>query len=138
MSQTIALGERDFELATAQSIANMALTQLPTSSPKPRSTRKQSVPTDPGGNDEISRAQVAARMRAFMSYKGDEDDLLDDDEWGEGEYDGDGDRLVLEPRGGGGTKRERGTGEEVDEQAEDDEGWDEGNEEYDDRARRPG
>lgn len=76
-------------------------------------------------------------MRAFMSYKGDdEDDPLDDDEWGEGEYDGDEDKLVLDSRGRSGVKKERGTGEEVDEVGEDEEGWEEGNDEYYDRARQ--
>jgi len=96
---------------------------------------------DPGGNDEISRAQASARMRAFMSYKGtgdDEEDLLDDDQWGEGEYDGDEDKMVLEGQGRGGVKRERGAGEEVDEVGEDDEGWAEGNEENYDRTRDMG
>ena len=77
-------------------------------------------------------------MRSFMSYKGDGDDLLDDDEWGEGEYDGDQDKMVLQSGGGGASKRERGTGELVDENGEDDEGWEEGNDEYYDRTRDGG
>lgn len=136
MAETLALGQRDFEQATAQTLANMSLNQHPPSTfpGKHRPVTKGDPFHDPGGNDEISRAQAAARMRAFMSYKGEDEDLLDDDEWGEGEYDGDGDRMVLEPRGGG-VKRERGTGEEVDEQGEDDEGWNEGNDEYYDRTQ---
>jgi len=78
-------------------------------------------------------------MRAFMSFKGDED-LLDEDgdDWGggegEGEYDGDGDRMVIGSAGRGGVRRESGTGEEVDGIGEDEEGWAEGNEEYYDRV----
>ena len=89
-------------------------------------------------NDEIARAQAMARMRSFMSYKGDGDDLLDDDEWGEGEYDGDQDRMVIQPKAGNALGRERGTGEPVDENGEDDEGWEEGNDEYYDRTRDDG
>ena len=172
MSETIALGQRDFEYATAQSLANLSLIQQQPISSHFSKSRIHSIPPEPGGSipgrrvmggmDEISRAQATARMRAFMDYKGnldgysgDEDDddfLLDrnedgdghgvDEPWaageGEGEYDGDEDRIDLKARGGDGVEVEQGTGQRVDEQGEDEDGWMEGNDEYYDGARRIG
>lgn len=95
-------------------------------------------------NDEIARAQAEAKIRAFMSRRPDEGDWNDEDEgeegledWrgAEGDYDGEGDRVVLQPQGGGDAWREKGTGEEVDEFGEDGEGWAEENDEYYDRVR---
>ncbi|ORY29636.1 hypothetical protein BCR39DRAFT_505425 [Naematelia encephala] len=139
LSETVALGQRDYYDAAAQRLSELSLAQ---SSPTPAKSKRH--PERPDQTDEIARAQATARMRAFMSYKDEEDDgegedngLIDAD-W-EGEYDGDGDRLEFAGEagggGGGGEWREKGTGEEVDELGEDDERWPEGSEEYLDRAR---
>ena len=135
MAQTLALGQRDSDNATAQSIAAMTISPHPQSGPsksKPSNVQQQPQSDE---NDEIARAQATARMKAFMGYRGDEDDDLLDDQWevdaeGEGEYDGEGGRMVVEPPGRGVSRREKGTGEEVDEFGEDEEAWAEGNDEY--------
>jgi hypothetical protein len=106
------------------------------------------TPTKPAKydpNDEIARAQANARMKAFLNYKGDpDDDGLDkdgddeqifEDDWMEGEYDGENDKFPLGPQGRERVLTEPGTGEEVDEQGEDDEAWAEGADEYLDRVR---
>ena len=130
-AQTLALGERDFDNATAQTFGSMSMT-TPTK-----------IKYDP--NDEIARAQANARMKAFLTYKGDpddgdangggDDDQLFEDDWMEGEYDGENDKFALGPQGRGAGRTEPGTGEEVDEQGEDDEEWAEGADEYLDRVR---
>lgn len=133
-AQTLALGERDFDNATAQTFGSMSM--------NPHAT-----PTKPkyDPNDEIARAQANARMKAFLSYKGDPEegegagegdgDQLFEDDWMEGEYDGDNDKFALGPQGRETRRTEPGTGEEVDEQGEDDEEWAEGADEYLDRVR---
>jgi hypothetical protein len=103
-------------------------------------------PIDP--LDENARAEQLGRLSSFMSYKGDPD-FDDDDENGDGggngfdfglEFDDpDADGAAAEypdERIGSGlvdgyeVKREKGTGEEVDEYGEDDERWLEGTDEY--------
>lgn len=145
--QSLALGEREFDKATADRMANMAIHTPPLSAPSTPSRRRKHNPTD-----EIARAQANARARAFMGYKSarnDDDDYDDDgdgdgdagdgffeEDWGmEGEYDGDGDKFALGRQGREGGRREKGTGEEVDGMGEDDEAWAEGNEDYLDRVR---
>lgn len=162
VAETIKLGERDYQDATANSLAALSLAPPPitnnsktkrrplnpnirdSASPQPR-PHGQTYDT----TDEIARAQATARMKAFINYKpspgsdddGDDDDFLNDEEeeqeWdreGEGEYNGDQDRLAFagEPGGGRGGLgyKEKGTGEEVDEFGEDDERWAEGAGEY--------
>ena len=148
-AQTMALGERDFENATAQSLAAMSLNPHPPDTPaksrrQPKRPQSQGSPAtrpiyDP--HDEIARAQASARLKAFLSFKGDPEDLDDDDDfldegWGmEGEYDGDGDKMALEAQGREPHRYFRGTREQVDEYGDDDEDWAEGNAEYLDRIR---
>ena len=103
--------------------------------------------------DENARAQHLARMNNFMSHKpddeeeefgfghGDGDEAEEDGEglerdmfgFEDGDYEGEDDLLpgggrggALNGNGGGAVRREKGTGERVDEFGEDDEMWKEG------------
>ncbi|ORX41077.1 hypothetical protein BD324DRAFT_647974 [Kockovaella imperatae] len=146
LSETLALGRRDFDDATARNLAGLSFTDKSKSPLTPRRRHRPPSPAASGTptrdlafdpTDEIARAQATARMQAFMSYKGDPED---EDEWdldldGEGEYDGEGDTFALRAQGREPHRYERGTREEVDEFGEDDEDWAEGNDDYLDRIR---
>ena len=148
VAQTFALGQRDAAQATAQTLSNLSINQ-PSAPPTPRKSndinpnhpaKSHKLPISNELDDEISRAQAQARLQAFMSYKGgedeDEEEFLDDG-WSmeeEGGYQGV--EVGNEGRGDGtAVKRAKGTGEEMDEFGEDDEEWAEGNDDYMDRIR---
>ena len=144
MAESLALGQRDHDNATAQRLSAMTIEPKPPPDTPPKSKRRQRHLPDPrrldyDPADEIARAQATARMRNFMSFREDEaqeDEHILDDAFGmEGEYDGDGDTFRLEAQGREPHRHEKGTGEEVDEFGEDDEEWAEGNDDYLDRVR---
>ncbi|KAK6906693.1 hypothetical protein I203_100680 [Kwoniella mangroviensis CBS 8507] len=87
IDQTLHLGQRDYQNATALSLSHLSLNPTRSSSPKPRSARpKVSHPSNlydnvpVGGEDEITRANRLARINAFMSYKSSSSDSEDDDD----------------------------------------------------------
>ncbi|WWC92201.1 uncharacterized protein L201_007155 [Kwoniella dendrophila CBS 6074] len=99
IDQTLHLGQRDYQNATALSLSHLTINQTRSSSPKPRNPyNKFKAKSRFGGSqeqnqqhndlfnnqdDEITRANRLARLNAFMSYKGsnsDNEDLEEEDD----------------------------------------------------------
>ncbi|WRT70601.1 uncharacterized protein IL334_007599 [Kwoniella shivajii] len=116
IDQTLTLGQRDYQNATALSLSQLSLNHTRSSSPKPRrpnphsSSRSGLGGADPfGGEDEISRANRLARLNAFMSYKStdsDEEDFDDNEDYNrhaeDEDADGDDDAYLNKLREGNG------------------------------------
>lgn len=167
MDQTLSLGQRDYINSTTNALSSLTLDHhTRSSSPKPRnSTRTNGVPrsrpsrsqllasgNDSGsiggfGGDEVARAERLARLSAFMSYKGSDDEWSDsDEEEDEGYYDypedGQGEmvfetmddnQIGYKPNGMP-LRRKNATGEEVDEYGMEDDDFAEGNSDYENGA----
>lgn len=166
MDQTLSLGQRDYINSTTHALSSLTLDHTRSSSPKPRnSTRTNGVPrsrpsrsqllaigdgsgsTDNYGGDEVARAERLARLNAFMSYKGSDDEWSDsDDDEDEGYYDypedGQGEmvfetmddsQIGYKPNGMP-LRRKNATGEEVDEYGMEDDEFAEGNSDYENGA----
>ena len=140
IDQTLSLGTRDYTTQTLDNFnhLNLSKTLKPVYDPL----------------DENARAQHLARMNNFMSHKPDDDGEEEEYGFGDGDEDGDGDGDGLErdmfgfedgdyegedgllpgglngvgggDSGSGAIRREKGTGERVDEFGEDEEIWREG------------
>ncbi|OWZ80950.1 hypothetical protein C366_00782 [Cryptococcus neoformans Tu401-1] len=166
MDQTLSLGQRDYINSTTHALSSLTLDHTRSSSPKPRNpTRTNGVPrsrpsrsqllaigdgsgsTDNYGGDEVARAERLARLNAFMSYKGSDDEWSDsDDDEDEGYYDypedGQGEmvfetmddsQIGYKPNGMP-LRRKNATGEEVDEYGMEDDEFAEGNSDYENGA----
>ncbi|WWC72511.1 uncharacterized protein I206_106473 [Kwoniella pini CBS 10737] len=101
IDQTLHLGQRDYQNATAQQLSYLSINQTRSSSPKPRQLKQfNNNPNDlfneGGDDDEMIRANRLARLNAFMSYK-QSNDSEEEEEYDEDEDEiNDEDRKMLE------------------------------------------